>query len=446
MRDGGAREELVRWLQRYPPTQILEETAQVLATWPEARPELEKILEQLERAHAQVSPGERMKQLTRHALLSAKGGNTVEAAARVRSVVEAQRQVPVADRRYLVSVLEVLTTPTEQPGAAGIADQIAQGIKAKKSMESSVMTSFQRLQHEGRVDAVRLLNRALTAHESLKDTPSRDTLIGSNYTLAAQANRWGEFVPHAWLKEVREDGTVEVGWALGWFTANDEETAVFYTPDLSRVPPMKPMKVELFYGEKKERLERFAVVEEAAPAGVWRGPLDMSGGMLGVSITTDGRTFLGAPSNVRDGKNLMPAMGERMDKFPVLVWSRQKGGPQGEFWRGVNLGASIEGRSFAEGTIELPSDGSGDLSVTGWMKGGRLTFSIVTPDGRKSGDHTVEGNAAVWTRVFWRLPAGWIGENKGNLGEGSRCVLSLAPGGEYTTFNVSVVPLAVPGG
>jgi len=442
-RDGTALPELSAWLERPPPLQVLEELSRLLAPWPDARPQSQAILRLLESTYAYSEPRARAKQSIMHAALASQCGLDE---LRKNPLPAGDSFPPQMLRRspyYVFDALEALAQSSDPRGTAELAERIALAASRHQWSESDYREGLWKCAADGRMDAVSYLTKAFTDHQSLREPASVLALSAATHGLAVRTEKWSELTPMAWLKDVHEDGTSEVGWAFGWYQG-ERDSKAFLVPDLAPVPPRRTLRVEIFFGRQRDRLERVAVVEQGAPAGMWRGPLSLSDGFLAVSISAAGRAILSEPVPIHVRRNLLPPLAEQLAKLPALLWSKAETGLEGDSLRGVSLYTAPNGGepSLATATLELPPFEGQELIVSGWAKGGRIGLDAILPKRR---EHLIASLAVsdpqAWTRIDRKIPAEVLARMK-DLGKDARWELTLAPDGEYSGLRVTAAPPA----
>lgn len=443
-RDAAALAELSARLEKTFSPQMLEELAELLAPWPEAREHAQKILRLLEPAHAFSTPPRRLEQLARHGSLAAQCGMP-EAAHWLEKSHAAQKTTTGNRPKILFDLLEGFSLLPPTDGARRVAEELAQLAKSRRWSDDIFMEGVRELAAAQRTAALKFLLPAFAGQRSFEGDVHRRIIAGAAHTLAARAGRWKDLTPSAWLKDTPADGTSEVGWALGWWTGGEGEgqtPRLFHAPDLAGAPPGAPLRVELFFGRESDRLERLAVVKNAGPAGVGRGPLPAADGFLAASISMVGRTVLGRATPLRAGKNLLPPFAEQLAKLPAQLWSRAASGPEGEALRGLRLFHSSDNiPSLAVAELPLPALEGQDLAFSGWLKGGAVDLGIVLPDGRRRiiAEALGRSEPQVWTRMDVTVPAQRLAEAQPPVEKGARYVLLLAPGGEYSGLRVTAM-------
>ncbi len=416
--------------------QMLEDFAEILAGWPEAREAARVALTNLESAHKKQTFGPRILQLSRHGMLGARCG--LDKAERWLFETLAASESVAAERiPVLLNLIEGMQKSPGIGNPGNPAMDLASYVNSRDFSPNPVSARVRELAAAGNEQAVRLLARVFTINGPPRDRSLLDALRESSLVIAAQSGKSSDLAPIAWVTGTEPNGTSEVAWSHGWYFTSEEKATAMRVA--SRVKPQE-MKVELFYGEGSGRFERFAVIENAAATGVWRGRLPKPiGGLLAVS-TAEGRVVSGQANEFRLGKNILPPVNEILQKLPPVIW-KIGSGPSGDSLESVRLveRPNNDYLSFPESRIELPDAAGKNISVTGWQKRGTVSLSRQAEDGKWQlmATQAGAGLSDAWEYFQIAITAEVNSEAQTKAGApAARVALILNPGGSYSGLQV----------
>jgi tetratricopeptide (TPR) repeat protein len=423
------------------PAALREDFAALLAPWPEARKLAQKILREPDFS---TGPAER---LARGGLLAAQCGLPDEAARWLGQALQTPRTDRGDRMTMLLDIVEGFSLITPAGGGHEAAEELKRLIASGRGSTEVLHSRLLAMAGAGREAAFRQFADIVAGKGPVQNRSLANLLADGERILAASRGEWGEATPGAWLHGAHDDGTAQVAWAVGWTTAAERGgAAIFQTASASSAAAGKPLRVELFWGENKDRMVRIATIEKAAATGVWRGRLPQPQGVLAASISFDGQTVTGPATPFRAGKNFLPPLAALLAKLPPLLWSGGTTGPGGETLRGVRLTDPRQGGELlSEAEWELPGALDQNLTVSGWVKGGApgqvgLMLLVPGPTGEQR-QHVQKlsfSDSPAWRRFEFSVPADRLGQPVAALREkGARLFLTLAPGGEYSGLQVT---------
>ena len=446
MREAAALPEIVACIGKPMPPLFLEELAGLLDGWNEGRAATRAALLKLEAAHTLQTPRERLEQLALHGWLAARCGMEREATRWLLDAFAQQRLVYCNQTAVLLRITEGLLLCPHSGKAKDAALELA-GIINQTDPNGSHFTSdavvkkLRELGHERNDAAVRLLSSVLKPGDEQKDEVLAAAIRAAEREIDLHSEKAAGFSPVALVRARLDDGTSEIGWTHVSFSPGDREHREMLVEDPRHAAVPWRGRVELFFGDSADRLERFAIIENAEQAGEWRGRLPKSKGWLAISIGTGGTAVLGPPIPVHSEKNLLPTRDEMLRKhLPALIWKKRKDGPGGEAFESVELIAPNTGqRPFGSSAVEIAGALGKDLTFSGWGKHGNASLVPVNEDGQ-SPDNGPGFSGEMendWRYFEVMVPAASIAQYQQSPGGKLRGVaLKLTLGGSYSGLRV----------
>ena len=239
-----------------------------------------------------------------------------------------------------------------------------------------------------------------------------------------------------------EDGASEIVWTHALLPLGEEGNRRMHAAEISRTTTPWRGRIELFFGETEDRLERIAVIEDTTLSGAWRGRLPQPDGWVAVSAGTGGTTVLGPARPVHFGKNLLPAADEMFGKIlPAPIWRKRGAGPGGEAIESVLAIRQIfsGGNSVGEFVAGIGDAPGKDLTLSGWVKHGQITFAVLGEDGqpRDIGSQAMSGPQGDWEYFEMELSAAMFAKHQEAAhGKLKGVAVRLSPGGAYSGLRV----------
>lgn len=447
MRDAAVLPEIVSQFGKPTPPLFIEELAALLDGWSEGRAALRASLLRLESVEMTQTPGERVERLAFHGWLAARCGMEREATRWLLDAFKQQAAVRCDKPKILLHVTEGLLLCTPADKAHDAAAELAKLMKPPKENTSyftpePVVKRLRELAAEGDAKAVQIFSAALKAGGADVQPSIAKGIEDAARTLDLRAGKTTGLSPLALAGRTFDDGTHEILWTHALLPLGEEGRRQLRVAEMPRTTTPWRGRIELFFGETEDRLERIAVIEDAAVTGAWRGRLPKSDGRVAVSAGTGGTTVLGPARPVHFGKNLLPGADEILAKnLPAPIWRKRSDGPEGEAFESV-LAAERSvygGNSIADFFVPIADAPGKDLTLSGWAKRGQVTFAVLGEDGqpRDIGSPAIRGAQGDWEQFEIVLTAPMFTRHmdaaKGKL---NGIVVKLSPGGAYSGLSV----------